>query len=626
MNITIHRGTDQIGGCVTEYEFKGWRLFVDYGEQLPGATIVDNSPEIEGLTSGDVSKSALLITHYHGDHTGKIANLPEDLPIFMGKVAKDILSEFAEHCGHASDEHRRIRERLETVSVFSPGKEFEFGKFRIMPVVIDHSAFDAYAFRIEAGGLKVFHTGDFRTHGFRSKTLPLVIEKYVGPVDYMVCEATNVNRPDAIAKPEYELQQEFVDAFHKTKYNVVYLSSTNVDRLFALYHAALKANLPFYVDAYQKKIMDTVAGRDHIWGKSKLYKYTDQEPIVLQRDGNEFRINDKFREYLTERGYVLIARANERFDKLISRMPSDGRKTYLSMWNGYVDETKAAYNTALANSLGKDYEYLHTSGHCDMASLENLISMLRPKAIIPIHTYNPRAFAELFCDKWPVLLLNDGETFSPIHNIGHDGIEAKIITGKQPANDIVVVENKDNLAWGAVGITCIGEFSYCEDAEFALRHVVYAPTRILAYKVMDIEDLSPYHCVVYGPDFTVLSEYRYGARAAKGKKHQETTGFRKGDLVYAVIYSGYNVIIPCEFIGPITKEYLRNFFEHDKFRIHDSFKEYLSQLEDSIWDSVIVRPLVRLSGGSREEIGEEIDVMETDLLPYNVVQNRLQLK
>ena len=36
MTITIHRGSHQIGGCVTEYESDGWRLFVDYGEELPG--------------------------------------------------------------------------------------------------------------------------------------------------------------------------------------------------------------------------------------------------------------------------------------------------------------------------------------------------------------------------------------------------------------------------------------------------------------------------------------------------------------------------------------------------------------------------------------------------------------
>lgn len=36
MNITIHRGTNQIGGCLTEIESGGYRIFIDFGEQLPG--------------------------------------------------------------------------------------------------------------------------------------------------------------------------------------------------------------------------------------------------------------------------------------------------------------------------------------------------------------------------------------------------------------------------------------------------------------------------------------------------------------------------------------------------------------------------------------------------------------
>ena len=39
LNIKVHRGTHQIGGCVTEYEYDGWHLFVDYGEELPGAPV-----------------------------------------------------------------------------------------------------------------------------------------------------------------------------------------------------------------------------------------------------------------------------------------------------------------------------------------------------------------------------------------------------------------------------------------------------------------------------------------------------------------------------------------------------------------------------------------------------------
>ena len=96
MNIKIHRGTHQIGGCVTEYEYNGWHLFVDYGEELPGSP-KSGDLQVEGLTHGDQSKSALLITHYHGDHIGSITKLSKDLPIYMGKVGRDIQMELSDH-------------------------------------------------------------------------------------------------------------------------------------------------------------------------------------------------------------------------------------------------------------------------------------------------------------------------------------------------------------------------------------------------------------------------------------------------------------------------------------------------------------------------------------------------
>ena len=413
MNITIHRGSDQIGGCVTEYEQNGWRLFVDYGEQLPGTTKTDLS--IEGLTHGDLSKSALLITHYHGDHVGCIADLPKELSIHMGLTAKKILEVSSEHMGYVNQQQKALNARLNSVKTFLPGHAFEIGEFRIMPIIMDHSAFDAYAFCIEAGGQKVFHTGDFRAHGFRSGKLRQVIEKYVGPVDYMVCEATNVSRSNEVSQTEYELQKEFTRAFAENKYNVVYLSSTNIDRLFSLYHAALKAGRPFYIDGYQKKIMDIVAGKDSIWGKSLLFNYVEgHQPTVFFEHRNEFQVNDKFVDFLSDKGYVIIARGRDKFNKLLSRIPTEGRKTYLSMWRGYLDKSKAAFNHELAQSIPFDYKYFHTSGHCDMDSLESLIEMLKPKAVIPIHTDSPQAFAKRFSDKWQILIIQDGETFRPI--------------------------------------------------------------------------------------------------------------------------------------------------------------------------------------------------------------------
>lgn len=132
-----------------------------------------------------------------------------------------------------------------------------------MPVTVDHSAFDAYAFKIEADGVSAFHTGDFRTHGFRSSKLPDVINKFVGEVDYVVCEATNVARPNVASKSEHDLQMEYQNRFAKNKSNVVYVSSTNIDRLFGLYHAARYNDQVFIIDKYQKSIMDIVTQGIH---------------------------------------------------------------------------------------------------------------------------------------------------------------------------------------------------------------------------------------------------------------------------------------------------------------------------------------------------------------------------
>ena len=469
MNIKVHRGTHQIGGCVTEYEHNGYRLFVDYGEELPGGP-KSGELEVDGLTKGDISKSALLITHYHGDHIGSITKLPTHLLIYMGSVGREIQKILSNRLKSVSTAHKDMLIRLEDVQSFEAGKSFAFGPFTIMPIVMDHSAFDAYAFRIEGGGVTVFHTGDFRTHGFRSKKLPEVIKKYVGEVNYVVCEGTNVSRPTAASLPEYDLQKQFKKSFAENKSNIVYVSSTNVDRLFALYHAAISVGRLFIVDNYQMSIMEEVVKRDTLWGKSKLYKFKeDNYPMVLQFEDGEFRVNEKFKWLLEQKGYVLIARANPLFDDFIERIPGE-KKKYLSMWKGYVDPKNEAYNEAMAASVSKSFLYMHTSGHCDMDSLNELFQMLHPRAIIPIHTDNPEAFAKLFCKEWSVIVLNDGDSISPFDDSYVDSEYAMVVSGRKKK--------------------CIGYFKCHNDARIALAHTVFGTTNKTRYEIIEEEDMA----------------------------------------------------------------------------------------------------------------------------------------
>ena len=263
MKLTIHRGTDQIGGCITEIESGGYKVFVDFGEQLPGTVTKELSP-IEGLTCGDVFKSALFITHYHGDHIGKICDTVADLPIYTGKTALEIYRCLKTRLTKIPDpdeaeKHKRIVERTESINTFEALQKIEIGGITVTPLFVDHSAFDAYMFIVEAENKRILHTGDFRGHGFRSKGLVPMLRKYAKNIDYVISEGTNILRTKDQIQTEQDLQREFISQFRNHKYNFVLTASTNIDRIFGLYHASKEAKRCFVCDDYQTEILKIVS-------------------------------------------------------------------------------------------------------------------------------------------------------------------------------------------------------------------------------------------------------------------------------------------------------------------------------------------------------------------------------
>ena len=613
MRITIHRGSDQIGGCITEYEINGWKLFVDYGEQLPGNA--QKKLEIEGLNKGDLSKSALFITHYHNDHVGNIYELPEEFPIYMGELTKDVLTELSRHLSSVSETNARMAKRIEKVKTFNAGEVLKFGDFIITPISLDHSAFDSYAFKIEAEELKVFHTGDFRTHGFRSGKLLKLLDKYVGRVDYVVCEGTNVARPGVSNKSEQELQQIYEEAFRNNKGSIVYVSTTNVDRLFSLYHKALRTGRPFYVDPFQKRIMDIITQRNNLWGNSRLYKYGKFEPIALKYDSNEYLFTKEFKDFLDEKGYVLIARATDRFDNLIEKLPGE-KKKYLSMWNGYINPEYSAFNPRLAKSVGKEAVYLHTSGHTDMGSLFKFFDALNPKAIIPIHTDYPNDFADIFSNRWPILLLKDGEYFNPIKDPGYDNTTSSILALKNLDEKIRVISVEGNEKCYSLDEKTIGEFLTQEDAIYVFKAIQYAPERLIGYSYEEVEDMEPWFTRTYTSNLSINAEYINGGHTPEGSEFQTPTRFQPGDKVLCILYQGLDIVFPAIYEGPLTIGYLKEMYENDEMlKIHfDSFDEYIKEgLWNCDWDSVIVRPLVKIDN---EDWHEKMIIRRPFVFPY----------
>lgn len=92
MKITIHRGINQIGGCITEIAIEKARILIDLGQNLPdGEGVVQdefaNLDSIETLTK-DID--AIFYTHYHGDHLGLFHLVPDTIDQYIGSVAKRV--------------------------------------------------------------------------------------------------------------------------------------------------------------------------------------------------------------------------------------------------------------------------------------------------------------------------------------------------------------------------------------------------------------------------------------------------------------------------------------------------------------------------------------------------------
>lgn len=88
-----------------------------------------------------------------------------------------------------------------------------------------------------------------------------------------------------------------------------------------------------------------------------------------------------------------------------------------------------------------------------------------------------------------------------------------------------------------------------------------------------------------------------------------------------LIHEGYDAVFPAIVVGPLTEAYLRTLYKTDiDLQIgYSSDDEVIEKWLDWNWDSVIVRPLVRLRN-DWEEIGETAIVNRVYLFPYKKIE------
>lgn len=429
MQITIYRGTHEIGGTLVEVKSGKSRIIIDAGYPLflNNQPIEDKIssyshekllklgvlPDIKGLYSWDAPTiEAVVISHAHIDHYGLMKYIHPVIPIFMSAGTRKIIEVSALF---------KIITQIQKTLEFSMYKPFKIGAFRIMPFLMDHSAFDAAAFEISDSAKTIIYTGDFRGHGRKTKCLDRFIDKAKKEADLLLTEGTVFGRQYEETLTEQQIEDTLVKKFQGIKVPVLFQSSSqNIDRIVSFYRAALKLGKLFVVDVYTANILYELQKLSNNQLPCPSNDYPNIKVFypyrLTQKVFNEIGVEYAKRfspfhipkEKLSkEQGnIIMVARPSMKKDIEIAGL-KNGLFVY-SLWRGYRNSD---YQKSFEESLvraGFSVDELHTSGHATVSDISRMISGLQPKKIVPIHTTMPHLFSDL---SESVMLKEDGVKF-----------------------------------------------------------------------------------------------------------------------------------------------------------------------------------------------------------------------
>jgi ribonuclease J len=379
------------------------------GAELPGneSDNPDATFEIAGLTKGEPQCDGVFITHMHGDHIGLCEKVLKGIPIYCGEVAKEIyvcLNERLQGFGGNP-------ELAESFITFKAGRAIPInnGDMKVTPIWTDHSAYDAYMFVVEGDGKKVLHTGDFRDHGQRGKSIDKGLPVFAGKVDVLITEGTMFGRKDEEVMTEFQLKDQAIKIFKDNSFSFVMCSATNIDRIAAFYQAAKAANRLFICDKFQKDVLNIVTkdvlAKEHRVG---IYDFSD----ALVNDIN----NKEQKDRMWKAGAVFLVRAATWSQgKYSMKNLFEKKKGWLvySDWEGYiVGEHIDPKKAEIVNECSPRVVKLHTSGHATVSAIEKVVGITKPNLIITIHSEYPERMSDLDVGGAKVYGAKDGETIA----------------------------------------------------------------------------------------------------------------------------------------------------------------------------------------------------------------------
>lgn len=411
MEIKIHRGLDQIGGCITEIWTESSRVFIDFGQNLPSNGKAA-TPEEDDLMVADIIRNnekehqAVFYTHAHEDHVGLFRYIP--LEQYIGEGSKELLlikyRTLLERYEMAIDEchqlqegskeneelqeenYRTTKDLIDKLKAFKTWKRtalkespspITIGDIRVTPFFTCHSIYDAHMFLVEADGKRIWHTGDYRQHGYMGKGLLPMLRRYATDIDVLITEGTMLKRKDKCIH-ECEVSRKMESVMQAFKYVFVLASGTDIERLVSIKVAAENANKPLCIlSLFMKRTMEFFTERQSSLSRG-LFSFA---PLYC---------TDKLYDKLKRKGFTIVVGTSQadKVKKLLDRLSQEETLLIYSSWDGYyknAEQVKANPKYKEFREMFHNVVDIHTSGHADKVTIRKVLETVRPKEVICIH-------------------------------------------------------------------------------------------------------------------------------------------------------------------------------------------------------------------------------------------------
>ncbi len=376
-------GLGEVGKNMTVFEIADERIVVDAGMAFPrdehlGVDLI--LPDFGYLHDRPIR--AIVLTHAHEDHVGALPYLMREVrvaEIWATRLTLGLVKS-------KLDEHGLLR-AAELREVEPEEGPIELGPFRIEFVRMAHSIPDAVGLAIETAAGRVFHTGDWKldhtpVDGLKTDVGRLAELGNRG-VDLLLGDSTNAERA-GFTRSERVVGEAFRQIIPSRKGRVLVSSfASNIHRMQQAIDVAIDTGRKVCVVGRSMRRNMNVA-------RNLGYVTVPEDKLVKPADLDDLPLHEQLILCTGSQGEPLSALTRiayndhpaikvERGDTvIISARPVPGNE--LRVHDAINRLTKNG-----AEVLHEENADVHVSGHARAEELRTLLSLIRPKAVMPIH-------------------------------------------------------------------------------------------------------------------------------------------------------------------------------------------------------------------------------------------------